>query len=122
MLDRAPLGRGDLALAVERVAERVDDATEHRLANGNLEQVVRSLDRVAFDDPLPLTEQHHADVVRLEIQRQPGYVVRELEHLQRHAVLQPVNAADAVGDREHGADLGQLGPTGVESFDAALQD
>ncbi len=40
-LGRAHLGRGDVALAVERVAERVDDAAEQRLADGDLEQVCR---------------------------------------------------------------------------------
>src|SRR6202035_4513094 len=40
----------------------------------------------------------------------------------RHAVLQAVQTRDAVGDGEHGADLGQLGLPGVEPLDAALQN
>jgi hypothetical protein len=48
--------------------------------------------------------------------------VAELEHLERHAVLQPVDAGDAVGDRQHCPDLGQVGARGVEALDTALQD
>ena len=99
----------DLALAVERVAERVDDPPEQLLADRDVEQALGPLDRVALDDLLPLAEQHRADVVGLEVQREPGDVVRQLEHLERHAVLEAVDAADAVGDRQHRADLGQIG-------------
>ena len=40
-LGRAGLGRVDLALAVERAAERVDDAAEQRVADRDLEQAGR---------------------------------------------------------------------------------
>ena len=116
------LGRLDVALAVERVAERVDDAAEQGLADRDLEQAAGALDRVALDDLLPLAEQHGADVVGLEVQREAGDVVRQLEHLERHAVLEAVDARDAVGDRQHGADLGQVGLPLVEALDAALED
>ena len=43
----------DVALAVERVAERVDDAAEQALADRDLEQAVGALDRVALDDRAP---------------------------------------------------------------------
>ena len=46
----------------------------------------------------------------------------QLEHLQRHAVVEPVDAGDAVGDGEHGADLGEVGAAGVEALDALPQD
>ena len=120
-LGGAHLGGLDVALAVERAAERVDDAAEQRLADRDLEQLAGALDRVALDDLLPVAEQHGADVVGLEVQRQAGHVVRQLEHLERHAVLEAVDAGDAVGDREDGADLGELGAAGVEALDALLR-
>ena len=46
----------------------------------------------------------------------------QLEHLEGHAVLEAVDAGDAVADREDGADLGQVGLTGVEALDAGLED
>ena len=79
-------------------------------------------DGVALGDALPLAEQHGADVVGLEVEREPGDPVGKLEHLERHAVLEAVYARDAVGHRQHGADLGQLGAAGVEALDAALED
>ena len=82
----------------------------------------RALDRVALGDLLPLAEQHGADVVGLEVQRQPGHAVGQLEHLERHAVLQAVQACDAVSDGQHGADLGQLRRSRAEPLDAALED
>ena len=81
-----------------------------------------ALDGVALGDVLPLAEQHRADVVGLEVQRQAGDAVGQLEQLEGHAVLEAMQARDAVGHRQHGADLGQLGAAAVESLDAALQD
>ncbi len=41
-----------------------------RLADGDLEQASGALDGVALGDVLPLAEQHGADVVGLEVQRE----------------------------------------------------
>jgi hypothetical protein len=103
-------------------AERVDDPAQQALAHRDVEQVVGALDRVALDDLVPLAEEHDADVVGLEVQGQAGDAVGQLEHLERAAVLEAVDARDAVGHRQHGADLGQLGGAGVEALDAALED
>ena len=112
----------DRALAVERHAERRDDAAEQRVADGDLEQAAGALDGVALDDLLPVAEQHGADVVGLEVQREPDDVVGQLEHLERHRVLEAVHAGDAVADREHRADLGQRDAVGVEALDPGLED
>ena len=121
-LSRAGLGRVDLALVVERATERVDDPAQELVADRDLEQAAGALDRVALLDLDPVAEQHHADVVGLEVERQAGDVVRQLEHLERHAVVEAVDAGDAVGDREHGPDLGQVGGVGLESFDPRSED
>ena len=121
-LGGAALGGVDVALAVERAPQRIDDPPEQRLADGDVEQAAGAPDGVALGDVLPLAEQHRADVVGLEVQRQAGDAVRQLEHLEGHAVLEAVQARDAVGHRQHRADLGQLGAAAVESLDAALQD
>jgi hypothetical protein len=81
-----------------------------------------ALDGVALDDLLPVAEQHGADVVGLEVQREAGDVMRQLEHLEGHRVLEAVDASDAVGDRQHGADLGERRRCRVEALDAALED
>ena len=103
------LGRLDRALAVERVAERVDDAADQRLADGHAGDAAGAAHGLALLDVLPLAEERGADVVLLEVEREPGDAVLELEHLQRDGVLEPVHAGDAVADLEHGADLGEVG-------------
>ncbi len=89
---------------------------------GHLEQAAGALDLVALLDLVPLAEQHGADVVGLEVEREAGHVVRQLEQLERHAVVEPVDARDAVGDRQDRADLGQVGAAVLEPLDALLED
>ena len=80
-----------------------------------------ALDRLPFLDVLPFAEERDADVVLLEVEREPGDPVLELEQLQRHAVLEPVDAGDPVADLKHGADLGQVG-LHVVLLDPLLED
>ena len=62
-------------------------------------------DRVALLDEGVVAEEHDADVVLLEVQREAGDVVGQLEHLERHARLEAVDAGDAVADLEDAPDL-----------------
>ena len=77
--------------------------------------------RLALLDLLPVAEERGADVVRLEVEREAGDAVLELEHLHGEAVLEAVDARDAVADLEHGADLVEVG-LDVELLDPLLQD
>ena len=65
-------------------------------------------DGLALLHVLPLAEEGRADVVLLEVEREPDDAVLELEHLHRDSVLQTVDASDSVADLEHGADLGEV--------------
>ena len=49
------------------------------------------------------------DVVLLEVQREAGDAVVELELLDRDAAVEPVDAGDAVADLDDGADLLDVG-------------
>ena len=60
----------DRALAVDRLAERVDHAAEQRLADGDLGDPAGALDLVAFLDGLRVAEERDADVVLFEVQHQ----------------------------------------------------
>src|SRR5205807_7220233 len=53
-LERAPLVRLDRPAAVERVPERVDDAAQERLADGDARHAPRAADGLALADVLPL--------------------------------------------------------------------
>ena len=55
-----------------------------------------------------LAEQHRADALFFEVQRDAEHAVRELEHLAGHRVLDAVHARDAVADRHDRADLGHV--------------
>ena len=116
-----PLRGLDRAEAVERVAERVDDAAEERLADGHRRDVAGAPDRLALGDLLPLADERGADVVLFEVEREAGHAVVEVEHLERDAVVEAVDARDAVTDLQDRADLGEIG-LDVVLLDPLLQD
>ena len=119
----AGLGGVDLALVVERAAERVDQAAEQLARRpGSRSSLPVRFTVSPSDDLVPLAEEHGADVVLLEVERQPDHVVRQLEHLERHAVVEPVDAGDPVADLEHGADLREVGGLDVQALDPLAQD
>src|SRR3546814_2994204 len=62
------LGVFDRALAVDRVAEAVDDTAEKALADRHVDDGARALDGVAFLDGRVGAEDHDADIVGLEVQ------------------------------------------------------
>ena len=107
-LERTHSGGLDRPLAVERVAERVDDAAEHPLADRDAHHLAGAAHRLALLDELPLAEERHPDVVLLEVEGDADDPVLELEALERDAVLESVDACDAVADLQHRADLRQV--------------
>ena len=114
----------DRALAVDRLAQRVDHAADQLGADRHFQDAARALDGVAFGDVLVLAQDHRADRVALEVQGQAegGRAVRggrEFQHFALHHVRQAVDAADAVGHGHHGALVADVG-AGGEAFDAAL--
>ena len=62
-------------------------------ADRHFEDAAGALDRVAFGDVLVLAQDHRADRVTLEVEREAEGVLRELEHFALHHVLQAVDAA-----------------------------
>ena len=71
------------------------------------------LTEIAFLDLLELAEEHRADALFLEVERDAEHAVRELEHLAGHGVLDAVHARDAVADRDDAADFGHVDVDGV---------
>ena len=101
--------------------KRIDHAAEHLRTHGHFEDAARGLHGVAFDDALVVAQHHGADRVLLEVQRQAEQVGGELQHFAVARVAQAVNAHDAVGDADHGADVAVLG-CGLELIDARLDE
>src|SRR5690606_27729951 len=120
-LDAAALGGLDRALAVDRVAERVDHAAEQTLADRHVDDRAGPLDGVAFLDFGVRAEDHHADVVGLEVERHALNAVGELDHLAGLNLVEAVDARDAVTDRKHAADFRDL-RLGAEVGDLVLDD
>jgi hypothetical protein len=111
----------DRALAVDRVAERVDDAAEQALADGNVDDGAGALGGRAFLDRGVRAEDDDADIVGLEVEGHALGAVVELDHLAGLDVVEAVDAGDAVADRQHAADFGDL-RVGVEIRDLVADD
>src|SRR6185369_11578557 len=104
----APLGRLDRPLAVDRIAERIDDSAEQSLADRHVDDRSRALDARAFGNVRVRPEDHDADIVGLEVEGHALGAVVELDHFAGLDVVEPVDAGDAVSDREHGPDFGDF--------------
>ena len=111
-LDRAELRGRDRALAVDGLAERVHHAADHARRRRDGHDARRALDLVAFLDELGLAEEHRAHRVLLEVQGQGHDPVGKLEQLAGHALLEAVDARDAVAHGQDGARLGGVDPGG----------
>jgi hypothetical protein len=99
-LDAAPVRGLDGALAVDRLAEGVHDATGGGFADGHLHDAAGALHERALFDRARVAEKGRSDVVRLEVQHEPHEAARKLQQLARHRPLEPVDARDAVAHAE----------------------
>ena len=104
LLDRIRHRARDRALAVERLAERVDDASEQALADRHLQQPPGRADFVAFLQLRVVAEDDDADLGLVEVQRQAGDAAAEVEHLVEHRVGETLDPGDAVADLADDAD------------------
>ena len=111
----------DRPLAVDRIAERVDDAAEQALADRHLDDGARALDGLAFLDLAVGAEDHDADIVAFEVERHAAHAALELDHLAGLHIVETVDAGDAVADRQHLADFRNLGLL-AEILDLLLED
>jgi hypothetical protein len=126
-LDLPRVARVDVALAVDRTAQRVHDATDELGADRHFEHASRAANLVALLQLEVVAEDDGADVVLLEIQREgrdgvAGLAREHLEHLARHRLLQSVDASDPVLHLEDGSDLLDVELVEVGSFDLPEED
>ena len=106
--DRPALGGGDRSAAVQRIAQRVDHAAKHRVADGHREQPAGAADLVALVDREEIAENDDADGVFLQVEGQPVDAAGEFDHFARHHAGQSVDAGDAVAHLDHAADLADV--------------
>src|SRR5690606_30207990 len=93
--DAAAFVRNDRALAVDRVAERIDHAAEQALAHRNVDDGAGALDAVTFADLGIGAEDHDADVVGFEVEGHALHAIGELDHLAGLDLVETVDARDA---------------------------
>ena len=120
-VDARALRGVDRALAVDRVAERVDDAAQQALADRHVDDGAGALDRLAFLDVAVVAEDHDADIVGFEVQRHAADAVLELDHLAGLDIVETIDAGDAVADGQNLADFGDFSFS-AEIGDFVLQD
>ena len=104
-LEPARLVRVDGTLAVDRLTEPVDDPADERVADRDRQDATGALDRPALLDVAGAPEDHRADRLLVEVQRETEHAALELEHLVDRGVGQTGDPRDAVTDLEHSADL-----------------
>ena len=113
----------DVTLAVDRVAERIDDPSEEGIADRHGEHLAGSLDLLALFELLEVTQDHRADAVLVEVQRDTQDAAGEFEQLLGHHRWQALDVCDAVSGVDHRAHLftGGVGGEGAYVFlDRAL--
>src|SRR5439155_21426014 len=80
-----------------------------------------ALDDVALANAAVLAKDHDADIIHLGIEGHALHPVRELDHFASLDLVEAEDAGDAVADREHLANLGDIG-LAAETGDLLLQD
>src|SRR6185437_15714411 len=93
------------AFIVQGLAERIHHAADQLVADGHGHNLVGALDGIAFANFRVIAEEHGADLIFLEVQRNAEDAVRKLDHLAGHALIEAVDARDAVADGDDRADL-----------------
>ncbi|SKV10651.1 Uncharacterised protein [Mycobacteroides abscessus subsp. abscessus] len=109
----------DVAAAVDRLAQWVDDAAEEGVADGHREHFTGALDLLAFFDVLEVTEDNGADAALVEVQRHAQHATGELEEFLGHHGGQTLDVGDAVTGVGDDADF-FAGGVGRERRDVLL--
>jgi hypothetical protein len=94
----------DRPFAVERLAERVHHAPEQALAHRHLQQLAGATDLVALLELRVVPQDDHADLGLVEVEREAGDAVAQVDHLVEHRVGQALDAGHAVADLPDHAD------------------
>src|SRR5260370_5853218 len=103
-LEPPQLGAADLALAVQRVAERVHDPAEEAVPDRNGKDLAGAADALPLVDLAEVAEDDDADLAHVQVERETARAVLEFEQFGGHGRGQPFDPGDAVAalrDRAH---------------------
>ncbi len=121
VLDRPKARRLDLTLAVDRLAERIDDASQHDFADRYRGDATGAPHAVAFFDLRVRAHDHDADVVLFEVERDSLQSVGKLDELGRSHAAQSVDAREVRPDLDDRTDFVFL-DLGLELLDLLFED
>ena len=107
-LDREDLRRMDRTFAVDRLAERVDDAPQKRFTDGNGQNFARAIDLRALADIVGVGQNRRGNRLRFKILRDAEAAVLKLQKFVCHTIAKPVDPRDAIADKDDGAGLRHL--------------
>mmetsp|Transcript_1573 Transcript_1573/g.5088 ORF Transcript_1573/g.5088 Transcript_1573/m.5088 type:complete len:261 (+) Transcript_1573:4525-5307(+) len=99
---------GERALAINWLAQAVDDAAAEAVADGDVDDRARTLNGVTLLDAAIVAEDDDTDVVILQVKGHALHARVELHHLAGLHPLQAVHARDTVTDGKHLANLLEL--------------
>ena len=81
------------ALAVDGIAERIDNAAEQALADRHFDDRAGTLDDIAFADRAVIAEDDDADIVGFEVERHAFDAALEFDHFAGANIVEPINRA-----------------------------
>ena len=82
---------GNRAFAVQRLAKRVQYATQLSFAYGNVYDATGTFDHVAFVDALVFTKNDATDGIFFQVERHAHNTVAELKQLITHSIGKTMN-------------------------------
>ena len=102
LLDRLGQLGVDRALAIDRLTQGVNDATDQLGADRDFQNATGTLDGITFGDAFVFAQHHGANGVALEVHGETEDVAGEFQHFALHGIGQAVDTADTVSHRNHG--------------------
>ena len=98
----------DWPLAIDGLAQRIDDAAEHGLADRHLHDAAGALGHVTFFNRGFLAHQHAGHCVLFQIQGHAEHAVWELDELHGHGVFEAIDAGHTVAHLDDLADFREV--------------
>src|ERR1700758_1397874 len=115
-LQRPALVGFDVTAAIDRVAERVDDAAKEPIADWYRKHLAGALHLLALFNFLEVAQDHRADAVLVEVERHAQNPAGEFEQLLGHHRWQALNVRNTVAGVDDGADLLPGGVGGKRAY------
>jgi len=88
----------DRPFTIQRLSQRIDDATDQRLSHGHRHDASSARDLIPFFNVRVFAEEHDANRLFFEVQRQAVDVAREQHHLAVHDMFETIDAGHAIAD------------------------